>query len=84
MTLHQLQYFAEIVRQRSFTRAARQLHISQPALSKSVRLPESRRSSVHASPCTRRRRARRLPPGGRGAFPPTAANAPLLGCPAPE
>ena len=40
MTLHQLQYFAEIVRQRSFTRAARQLHISQPALSKSVRLLE--------------------------------------------
>ena len=40
MTLHQLIYFTEIVRQRSFTRAAQHLHISQPALSKSVRMLE--------------------------------------------
>lgn len=37
MTLNQLQYFTTVVRQRSFTRAAQQLHVSQPALSKSVR-----------------------------------------------
>ncbi len=40
MTLHQLQYFTEVVRRRSFTRAAQQLHISQPALSRSVRMLE--------------------------------------------
>ena len=40
MTLHQSIYFTEIVRQRSFTRAAQHLHISQPALSKSVRMLE--------------------------------------------
>ena len=40
MTLNQLQYFTQVVRQRSFTRAAQLLHVSQPALSKSVRLLE--------------------------------------------
>ena len=40
MRLIQLQYFVEIVRQQSFTRAAEKLYVSQPALSKSVRMLE--------------------------------------------
>jgi len=40
MTLNQLQYYAHVVRERSFTKAAQQLHVSQPALSTSVRLLE--------------------------------------------
>ena len=33
MTLNQLQYFTQVVRQRSFTRAAEALHITQQSLS---------------------------------------------------
>ena len=33
MELLQLQYFSEVVRQKSVTKAAQLLHISQPALS---------------------------------------------------
>ena len=33
MTLNQLQYFTQVVRQRSFTRAAAALHITQQSLS---------------------------------------------------
>lgn len=40
MTINQLQYYVEIVRQRSFTRAAENLFVSQSALSKSVRALE--------------------------------------------
>lgn len=40
MTINQLQYYIEIVRQKSFTRAAENLFVSQSALSKSVRALE--------------------------------------------
>lgn len=40
MDLYQLRYFLEVARERSFTRAARNLHISPPAVSKSVALLE--------------------------------------------
>ncbi|MBO5486490.1 MAG: LysR family transcriptional regulator [Eubacterium sp.] len=40
MTLNQLRYFTEIVRQENFTRAAEHLFITQSALSKSVRALE--------------------------------------------
>lgn len=41
MTINQLQYYVEIVREKSFTRAAEKLFMSQSALSKSVRSLES-------------------------------------------
>ena len=37
MKLHQLQYFHEVCRQHSITKAAEVLHISQPAVSASIR-----------------------------------------------
>ena len=40
MTINQLQYYVEIVCQKSFTRAAESLFVSQSALSKSVRTLE--------------------------------------------
>lgn len=40
MDLYQLRYFLEVARERSFTRAARNLHVSPPAVSKSVALLE--------------------------------------------
>lgn len=40
MTLNQLSYFSEIVKQRSFTKAAEVLFVSQSALSKSIRTLE--------------------------------------------
>ena len=46
MTLNQLQYFTQVVRQRSFTRAAQLLHVSQPALSKSIRALETELGAV--------------------------------------
>jgi DNA-binding transcriptional LysR family regulator len=38
--LRRLQYFLAVARERNFTRAAEQLHVAQPALSRQVRLPE--------------------------------------------
>lgn len=40
MDLYQLRYFLEVAREKSFTRAARNLHVSPPAVSKSVALLE--------------------------------------------
>ena len=40
MLLHKLKYFIEIAEQRSFTSAARTFYVSQPALSKQVKLLE--------------------------------------------
>ncbi|MGU3470874.1 LysR family transcriptional regulator [Paenibacillus sp. D51F] len=40
MDIRQLTYFMEVAKQGSFTKAARQLHITQPSLSKMVRLLE--------------------------------------------
>ena len=41
MELLQLQYFSEVVRQKSVTKAAQLLHISQPALSQTIRRLEN-------------------------------------------
>ena len=38
--LRRLQYFLAVARERNFTRAAEQLHVAQPALSRQVRLLE--------------------------------------------
>jgi DNA-binding transcriptional LysR family regulator len=38
--LHQLIYFKAIVENGNFTKAAKQLHVSQPALSKQIKLLE--------------------------------------------
>src|SRR5947209_6548344 len=46
MRIEQLQYLAEVARLGSFRRAAEELHISQPALSESVRTLE-RELGVH-------------------------------------
>lgn len=40
MTLNQLNYYVEIVRQGSFTKAAEKLFVSQPTLSKAIRALE--------------------------------------------
>lgn len=40
MDIRSLRYFVELVRQQSFTRAAAQLHLTQPTISKMVRLLE--------------------------------------------
>lgn len=40
MTLTQLEYFAQVAEQKSFTRAAEKLFVSQPALSKSIQVLE--------------------------------------------
>lgn len=37
MKLHQLRYFQEVCRQHSITKAAEELHISQPAVSAAIR-----------------------------------------------
>jgi DNA-binding transcriptional LysR family regulator len=37
LNLHLLRLFAAVARQRSFSRAAKALHLSQPAVSKGVR-----------------------------------------------
>lgn len=41
MDIRQLQYFAEVVKQRSFTRAAEVLHVSQPSISKMIKSLEA-------------------------------------------
>jgi DNA-binding transcriptional LysR family regulator len=41
MDIRQLQYFAEVVKQRSFTRAAQILHVSQPSISKMIKSLEA-------------------------------------------
>ncbi|UFJ62758.1 LysR family transcriptional regulator [Brevibacillus sedimenti] len=41
MDIRQLQYFAEVVKQRSFTRAAEVLHVSQPSISKVIKSLEA-------------------------------------------
>lgn len=42
MLLHEMPYVYEVYRQRSFTRAARALYISQPSLSQMIRKAEGR------------------------------------------
>ena len=41
MDINQLQYFAEIAKQKNFTRAAQICHVAQPALSQQVRKLET-------------------------------------------
>lgn len=41
MDIRQLQYFAEVAKQRSFTRAAEVLHVSQPSISKMIKSLET-------------------------------------------
>lgn len=41
MDIHQLQYFAEVAKQKNFTRASKICHVAQPALSQQVRKLET-------------------------------------------
>lgn len=41
MDIKQLQYFAEVAKQKSFTRAAEVLHVSQPSISKMLKSLET-------------------------------------------
>lgn len=41
MDIRHLQYFAEVAKQMSFTKAASTLHVSQPSLSKTVKQLET-------------------------------------------
>lgn len=41
MKILQLEYFIEVVKQNSFTKAARTLHISQPSLTATIKKMES-------------------------------------------
>lgn len=61
MDLYQLRYFLEVAREQSFSRAARNLHISPPAVSKSVALLEA---SLKRRLFTRSRRHVELTSGG--------------------
>ena len=40
VTLRQIRIFAAVAQQRSFTRAARELHLTQPAVSQQIKLLE--------------------------------------------
>ncbi|MEE1242923.1 LysR family transcriptional regulator [Frisingicoccus sp.] len=46
MDIRQLEYFVELAKTQNFRKAAEQLHLSQPALSKSIRLLESELNTV--------------------------------------
>ncbi len=46
MTLRQLEYFVEIVKQNSFTKAAAELFVSQSALSKAIKMTESELNTI--------------------------------------
>ena len=46
MDIRQLEYFAEVAKTKNFRKAAENLHLSQPALSKSIRLLEEELNTV--------------------------------------
>lgn len=62
MNLHHLRYFVEVVKHKSYTKAALQLRISQPALSKQIRQFEE---SLGVPLLVRGRNGITLTPGGR-------------------
>ena len=66
MELYQLGYFIEITRQRSFTRAAKQLHMAQPALSQQMKNLEA---ELGTALFVRGRRETHLTAAGRAFLP---------------
>ena len=46
MDIRQLEYFVELAKTKNFRKASEQLHLSQPALSKSIRLLETELNTV--------------------------------------
>ena len=48
--LHQLEYFVAVARRRHFTRAAAELHVAQPSVSKQIRKLESRAGHAPVPP----------------------------------
>ena len=46
MDIRQLEYFVELAKTRNFRKASEHLHLSQPALSKSIRLLETELKTV--------------------------------------
>jgi DNA-binding transcriptional LysR family regulator len=52
LTFRQLQVFESVARQQSFTRAAKELHLSQPAVSMQIRQLESAVGLPRAGSCS--------------------------------
>lgn len=46
LDIRQLEYFVELAKTRNFRKASEHLHLSQPALSKSIRLLETELNTV--------------------------------------
>ena len=64
MELRHLRYFQAVAEELSFSRAAKRLHVAQPALSRAIKQLEQ---SLGAHVLERTRHHVRLTPGGRGA-----------------